>query len=63
MWEYNKITIYYKIEKELVKKMNELGSDNWEIISIVENKPEKFGKECECIILMKRKKVDNNIIL
>jgi len=56
MWEYNRIIIKFRNYNELIKQLNVIGNDNWELINYEENKPEKFTKEGESIIIVKRKK-------
>jgi len=56
MWEYNRIIIKFRNYNELIKQLNVIGNDYWELINYEENKPEKFTKEGESIIIVKRKK-------
>lgn len=52
-FEYKKINLKHKTNVELNEKLNELGSQGWEIISYVEDKFNATGKESA--VLMKKR--------
>lgn len=54
MWEYDRIEFSFKKTSELKSKLNELGCNNWEIISYNETSPSEYGKESKSIIMVKR---------
>lgn len=56
MWEYKVTFIKYKMFQELTNELNKLGEDNWEVIHYEEEKPEKWGRDYEAKILLKRPK-------
>jgi hypothetical protein len=56
MWEYNRITIEFKMVTELLDELNKHGASGWEIISYEEKKPKKFGGKFESIVLFKKEK-------
>lgn len=63
MWVYDRIIFKFKKDSELLSKLNELGSNGWEIISYEENRPTRFDADKECVILMKKKEGDNRTVL
>lgn len=58
IWEYNRKTIEFYLEKELIDELNVLGQKGWEIIHYQETKPEKFGDKSKTFIIMKRIKTN-----
>lgn len=63
MWEYNKLVYIYDTNADLVVKLNELGLNNWEIISVNDAEQKKYGKKLVSTILMKRKTTETKQIL
>lgn len=61
MWEYNKFVFKYENSNKLVENLNEIGDNNWEIISVNEKKPKKYGEDWECEVLVKRLKETTNV--
>ena len=55
-WEYDRHRIEFDKVMDLLKELNALGTDGWEIIHYQENKPEKFGEKHETIVIVKRLK-------
>jgi hypothetical protein len=56
MWEYKRIDIKFTTYRELIDELNENGSEGWEIINYVEEKPERFGDKFNAKTLFKRLK-------
>jgi len=55
MWEYDRFEIKFNFVAELIKELNKIGNDNWEIINYEEIKSKK-NNENTCIIIVKRQK-------
>ena len=55
-WEYDRREIEFKLVMELLKELNALGANGWEIIHYQETKPKKFGDSYKTIIIVKRLK-------
>ena len=55
-WEYDRHKIEFSAVMDLLKELNALGADGWEIIHYQETKPKKFGDKYETIIIVKRLK-------
>lgn len=56
MWEYNLLDFSYKIHSDLEEKLQQLGDDNWEIITYFEVIKEKYDRIQRVKILAKRPK-------
>jgi len=54
MWEYDRVEIKHKSINEMLKELNRLGAENWEVFHYMEHKPEKFGGDYTTIVLLKR---------
>jgi|GEM_PF-1857359 len=66
MWEYNRISIKFLVCRDLIDKLNELGSKGWEVICYNEIQPDILGGYYNASIFLKRnsdgnKKSNNNI--
>jgi hypothetical protein len=66
MWEYNRISIKFLVCRDLIDKLNELGSKGWEVIYYNEIQPNVLGGYYNTNIFLKRnsdgnKKSNNNI--
>lgn len=53
-WQYKFEVIKTAKKNMLIQKLNELGSEGWEIVHYNENPPIKFGEEIIYNILLKR---------
>ena len=55
MWEYKIETITYRMYSELIDALNIEGKDYWELISVKEEKEDKYNSKTSVTILFKRK--------
>lgn len=60
MWEYHIETVKGQYFKVIEDRLNELGSEGWEIMACNLKKPEKFGTDWELFIITKRKINEEN---
>lgn len=66
-WEYKHTTIVFRSNRDLNEKLNELGSDGWETVSIDTVNPNTNGTKTVNVLLKKQvlieKSEDNKQIL
>ena len=54
MWTYKRINREFRIISDIEDKLNELGSEGWEVIYYYEERPKKFGDSYKSFILLKK---------
>ena len=54
MWMYKRINSEFRLISDIEDKLNELGSEGWEVIYYHEERPKKFGDLYKSFILLKK---------